>query len=325
MTKELTFDRKKSFILKPLAPYNFDATVFKPAHYPDATKVYEPGKYWFAMRLDNKIYGIKMENLGNARKPKAGVSVFSKSVMPKNEIQKVLDEVVFRFEFNRDISEFCRKFKNDKVLAPFIRKWYGMHGSCAQSLYGLLMIGILLQNTVVKRTVQMTKVMLEKYGVKAAFDGKEVYEFWTPEEMQKIPESSLRELKVGYRAKLFARLSETFVKERIDEFELRKLPPEEVKKRLVKLYGVGPETARILLQEAFHHYDVFDHVAPWQQKIYSKLLFNKKSVPSEEIIKYTKTRWGIWSVLAASYIWEDIFWERKNGKHIEWLEREIRM
>ena len=200
-----------------------------------------------------------------------------------------------------------------------------MHGSCAQDLYGLLMIGIFLQNTVVKRTVQMTKVMLEKYGVKVKFDGKEVYEFWKPEEMVKVPEEELRKLKVGYRAKIFVKLSETFVKEKIDEFELRKLPVKEAKEKLMKLYGIGPETARILLQEALHHYDIFGHVAPWQQKIYSRLLFNEKSVPTEKIIRYVKTNWGEWAALAVSYIWEDIFWQRKQGKKIEWLEKEIRI
>jgi len=119
-------------------------------------------------------------------------------------------------------------------------------------------------------------------------------------------------------------VTETFVKERIDEIELRRLPVEEAKKRLIKLYGVGPETARILLQEALHHYDTFEHVAQWEQKIYSRLLFNKKLVPTEKIIRYVKTHWGEWGALAASYIWEDVFWRRKH-EHIEWLEKEIRL
>ena len=93
----------------------------------------------------------------------------------------------------------------------------------------------------------------------------------------------------------------------------------------MKLYGVGPETARILLQEALHHYDIFEHVAPWQQKIYSRLLFNKELVPTERIIKYIKTNWKERASLAAHYIWEDIFWQRKHGKNIEWLEKEIRL
>lgn len=325
MGKIINLKKKTSVVVKPVGLYNFDPTVFKPAHYPDPLKAYEPGKYWFVLKLDNKIYGIKLVNKGTTKRPKVQVVVFSKAKISKNELKEIINEVSYRFEFQRNISGFFKKFKNDKVLSPFLKKWYGMHGSCAQDLYGLLMIAIFLQNTVIKRSVQMTKVMLEEYGIKVKFDNKLLYYFWKPEEMMKVSEQRLRDLKVGYRAKLFIKVSETFVKEKINEKELRKLPVEEAKQRLLKLYGVGPETARILLVEALHHYDIFGHVAPWQQKIYSRLLFNRKLVPTDKIIKYIKNKWGEWANLAASYIWEDIFWQRKQGKKIEWLEKEIRM
>lgn len=200
-----------------------------------------------------------------------------------------------------------------------------MHGSCADDLYSLLMIGVFLQNTVVRRSVQMTKAMLEKYGIKVKFDDREIFCFWKPEEIMKVSEKELRKLKVGYRAKLFIKLSKSFIDEKIDEFGLRRLSVEDAKEKLIKLYGVGPETARILLVEALHHYDIFDQIAPWQQKIYSRLLFNKKIVPVKRLIKYVKNNWGEWANLAASYIWEDIFWRRKCGEKIEWLEKEIRL
>jgi len=325
MKKIINLKKVFSTTLKPVPPYNFDPTVFKPAHYPDPLKAYEDGKYWFVLRLDNKVYGIKLVNKGKINKPKIQIVIFSKVKLSKDEIKDIIDEVSYRFEFQRDISGFSKKFKNDKVLSPFIKKWYGMHGSCAQDLYGLLMIGIFLQNTVIKRSVQMTKVMLEKYGIEVKFDGKELYYFWKPEKMMNVSEQELRDLRVGYRAKLFVKLSKTFVEEKINEAELRRLPVEQARRRLLTLYGVGPETARILLVEALHHYDIFDHVAPWQQKIYSRLLFNRKLVPTDKIIKYIKNRWGEWANLAASYIWEDIFWQRKQGKKIDWLEKEIRL
>jgi len=315
---------KISITLKPTPPYNFDPTVFKPSYYPDPLGVDEPGKCWFVLRLDNKIYGIKLVNKGTIKQSKVQVVIFSKTKLSRKEVKDIIDELSYRFEFNRDISEFFRKFKNDKTLSPFLKRWYGMHGSCAQDLYGLLMIGIFLQNTVVRRSVQMTKAMLEKYGIKAGFDNKKIYYFWKPEEMMKKSEKELRKLKIGYRAKLFIKTSQSFVKEKINEQELRELTVEQAKEKLLKLYGVGPETVRILLTEALHHY-IFDHVAPWQQKIYSRLLFNKKLVPVNRIIKYVNNKWGKWAHLAASYIWEDIFWQREQGKKIDWLEKEIRL
>lgn len=325
MKREIKLKKKESLLLTAKSPYNFDATIHKPAHYPTKLDVYETGKYWFVLKLKNKIYGIKIENKGNINKPKIKLNIFSNKSLSSKELKEITNELNFRFEFNRDISEFSKKFSKNKILSSFIKKWRGMHGSCAQELYGLLMIGIFLQNTIVKRTVQMTNVMLEKYGTKVLFDNEEVYAFWNPEDLINVPEEELRGLKVGYRAKIFLKLSKTFIDEKIDEFELRNLPVEEAKKKLIKLYGIGPETARILLQEALHHYETFEHVSPWQQKILSKLLFNKKLVSTEKIIKYVNQNWGKWAVLAVSYIWEDIFWQRKNGKTIEWLNKEIRL
>ena len=62
-----------------------------------------------------------------------------------------------------------------------------------------------------------------------------------------------------------------------------------------------------------------------QQKILSKLLFNKELVPVEEIIEYVNSKWGGWSSLAVHYVWEDIFWQRKQGNKIKWLDKEIRL
>jgi len=55
------------------------------------------------------------------------------------------------------------------------------------------------------------------------------------------------------------------------------------------------------------------------------LLFNKKLVSVEKIIKYVNKKWVEWSVLAILYIWEDIFWQREQGKKIGWLENEIKL
>jgi len=325
MKKIIKLNNKSSLEISPIAPYNFDATVFKPSHYPDSLKIYEKGKYWFALKLNDRIYGIKLKDKGTINHPKIKIDIFSNLKLSQEEINNIINELNFRFEFNKDISDFFKKFKNDKILSRFIKKWYGMHSSCSQDLYGLMMISIFLQNTIIKRTVQMTNAMLEKYGTKVRFDKKEVYSFWNPKDMIKVSEEGLRKLKVGYRAKFIKKFSETLVNEKINEYELRNLPLEDIKERLLKLYGVGPETARILLHEVFHDYTLFEHVSPWQQKIYSMLLFKKKLVSPEKIIKYINVNWDGWAALASHYIWEDIFWRRKHGENIEWLEKEIRL
>ena len=133
-------------------------------------------------------------------------------------------------------------------------------------------------------------------------------------------------MKVGYRAKAIKRLDEYFSKGLINETELRSKDRETQRMELLKLYGVGPATVWYLLFDVFHHWDFFNHISSWEQKIYSKLFFNKDTtdpVSVEKLLEYFE-RFGKYKRLAVHYIWEDLWWKRKN-ESIEWLEKEIRL
>lgn len=314
--------KKTSSSLFPKAPFNFDATMHKPSHFPDKLTIYEKGVLWQTIRTDKDICGIKLENAGSISRPQIRLTAFSGSKLTESQMDYIKKELFWRYDLDADLSEFNKNFKNDKFLGNILKKWKGMRVSCAHSLYELLMIGIVLQNATVRRSVQMMNALLERYGTLVEFDGKKIYSLWLPE--KQFSEKELRELKVGYRAKFFIRTSQDFAEKKIDEIALRSFPKEEAKKELMKLFGVGPETARILLFEVLHHYDVFDHIAPWQQKIYSMLFYNKRLVPCERIRKEIVKRYAKYSMLAVHYIWEDIFWKRKKEK-IAWLEKEIRL
>jgi N-glycosylase/DNA lyase len=317
-------ESKKEFFISPTSPFHFDGTFHKPSHYPDKLDDWEPGKYWQAIRIGKRPFGIKIENKGTLMKPKIKVSVFYDKEISEGELEQVKEEIIWRFDLNADLSEFNQLAKSDKRFYPVFKKWLGMRVSSAHSLYELLTIAVLLQNATIRRTVQMTNTLLDKYGTRLKFDNKEIFALWLPEEMVNVSEEELRYLKIGYRAKFIKRLSQDFVERKINERKLRMLDQENAKKELIKLYGVGPETARILLFEFLHHYDVFDHIAPWQQKIYSRLFYKKPLVSNEKIRDDIKKRYGKYSMLAVHYIWEDIFWRRKNEK-IDWLEKEIRL
>ena len=141
--------------------------------------------------------------------------------------------------------------------------------------------------------------------------------------MLKSTEKELRGLKVGYRAKFFMKLTEQFANNEINEFVLRKITKEELRKKMLRLYGIGPASVEYLLFEDFYFLDALTTIPPWEQKIMSRLIFNKKLVSTKKILDFFKKFKG-WEKLAFHYIWEDIFWKRKHN-HIEWLEKEIRL
>jgi len=317
--------RKTSFFLYPRPPYSFDATIYKPSHFPSSDNEWAKGKYWITMLWQGKVLGLKLENKGTNEKPKIKTTVYSEKPLDKNFINGLIPEIKHRFNTESDISGFVKKFKKDKVLSPLIKKWGAMKPVAVNSLYETLIIYIVLQNATVRRTHQMLENLFNKFGKKVKFDQKTLSVFWRPQVIARVDEDELRKLKLGYRAKFLKRISEQFAHSEIDEYKLRQLSKQEVKKEILKLYGIGKASVEYLLFEDFYHYDGLETIPPWEQKILSRIIYNQRLVPAAKILKDAGRWWGEWKKLAVHYIWEDIFWQRKQGKKIDWLEKEIRL
>lgn len=323
MAKIINLKCKTSFILHPKPPYNFDTTVYVPSHFPAPIEIWEPGKFWKTMQFKNRILGIKLENRGTINKPKIKITVFSTSKLSKKLTQLLVEDLIFRYHFNEDLSEFYRKFKKDPLLISVFKKMKGTHGRSFESLYEMIMISIVLQNAVVRRTVQMMNTLLKKYGQKIRFNNKKIYLIWSPLKLARVSEQELKDLKVGYRAKMFIEISKQFVRGGVDEYELREKPLEEIRKELLKLYGIGPASLDNLIGVLGKSQSIRT-IMPWEQKIFSRLLFNKKLVSPNKILKEMEKKYGKWSTFSSYLLFEDLFWRHKK-EAIPWLEEEIRL
>ncbi len=317
MDKVLILNKKESLILEPKAPYNFDANFHKPSHFPSSDNIWEKGKYWITMVWKGKKLGLKFENMGEVDKPKIKIDIYSEKKLSDKFVEELIPELRWRFNFDQDISGF------NLGLNDVLKKWKGMKPIAANSLYETLAIYFVLQNAPVRRSVQMLEKLFDKFGKKVKFDNKILSTFWEPKDMLKSSEQELRDLKLGYRAKFFMRLSEQFVNNEIDEFGFRKLSKKEVKDKALELYGIGPASVENILFEDFYFLDSLETIPPWEQKILSRLLFDEELVPVQKILDFFK-RFKGFEKLAFHYIWEDLFWKRKH-EHIEWLEKEIRL
>lgn len=315
---------KKVITLYPIAPYNFDGTIHKPSHFPSSDNLWEKDNYWITMLWRGQHLGLKFQNRGSVDRPKIKVVIYSKDDLPENYIKDLVKELEWRFNTKSDISEFNKKFREDKYLCPILVRWRGVKPVAANSLYETLVIYIVLQNATVRHSVQMLENLFNKYGQKAEFDGKTFSTFWGPEDLNSVAEQELRDLKLGYRAKFLKRLSSQFANQEINEFQMRSMSKKEIRKEIIKLYGIGPASVEYLLFEDFYKYDALDTIPPWEQKIMSKLLFNKPLVPVEKILQFFRKRYTGWEKLAFHYIWEDLFWKHKK-QPIEWLKKEIRL
>lgn len=313
--------------IKPTYPFLFDQTFFKPAHFPTNDMRWQPGKRWQTMLYRGKKLGTLFENVGTIKKPKIKFSIFSAKKPSPRFLQSIKDEVIWRYNLNLDLSRFYRDIKKDRLLKPIVKRFYGLRPMHPGSLYEYLIIAIVLQNATVRRSVYMMQTLFENYGSLLWFDNQKLYCFWKPKHLTDVNEEKLRRLKMGYRAKSLIEVSCSFANKEISEMELRTKPVEEQEKTLLSLYGIGPASVGYIMFDVFHRWNYLKHISPWEQKIYSKIFFNKnwekELIPIEKMLKHF-SKWDKWKNLTIHYVWEDIFWKKRN-QYIPWLEKLIRL
>ncbi len=326
MSRALQLPHKRVIEIEPTAPFNFDATFHKPDHFPSSDNAWQPGMRWQTMLWQGERLGLKFENRGTIAQPRARLSIWSKTKLDRAFVDGFIAEIIYRYNLHLDLTDFNRRFHADPQLGPIICQWRGMRPFSAGSLYEYLIIAIMLQNCTVRRSVKMMQALYEKYGTRLEYDDRSFYCCWAPEEIHRATEQELRALKVGYRAKSLKRVTAAFVGNALDEIELRNKSRAEQRDALLGLYGIGPASVGYILFDVFHHYEM-DHISPWEQKIYSKLFFNRdpeKPISTDRLMRLFAKRFSGYRLLAVHYIWEDLFWKRQSAK-IDWLEKLIRL
>lgn len=261
--------KKYQIEIIPAKPFNFDATFFKPDHFTTDDHIYEKGVRWQTMNWQGQMLGIKYEDAPAEIK----ITIFSNKDLKTDFIISLKNEIIYRYNLNLDLSEFYKLGKKFEIINNSIKSLYGMRPGHPSSLYEYLIIGIILQNASVRRSIQMFRNLLSTYGSELEFDGKRLLCLWDIGRFTKIDEQKLRDLKIGYRTKSIMRIDQQFSDGLINEFELRNMDLVTQKKTLLSLYGVGPATVWYLLFDVFHHWDVFEHISPWEQKLYSRMFF----------------------------------------------------
>ena len=255
-TKKLTLYKK--VLIKPTASFAFDPTFHKPDHFTvnQGADLWQPGVRWQAINFQGKHLGIKFVNKGKIDKPLLLIEVYAEEELNDSFTKPLVEELKYRFNLDLDLKPFYQFARKDKKLFSVIKKWRGMRPGHPNSLYEYLVIGVVLQNAVVRRSAQMFAALLHHFGYPVEFDSRKPWCFWSAGELTKkgVTEEKLRDLKLGYRAKFILKIDEQFAKGKVNEKQLRKESLERQKGELLKLYGVGPATVWYLLFDVFHRW-----------------------------------------------------------------------
>jgi 3-methyladenine DNA glycosylase/8-oxoguanine DNA glycosylase len=311
--------------ITPTAPFHFDGTVCNPSHFPTANQRWEPHRFWQTLRWGEQTYGVRLVDTGTVERPSVEATVLAQAIPSPETVDSIVGELAWRFDLgSAAVPAFVAQFASDPLVGPAIRRRPGLRPASAYALYEYLVVTVVLQNTVVRRSAAMLQALFEAHGQLVAFDGQTLWSFWPPAAVAAAGETALRALKLGYRAKTLKRQAQQFVSGAVDEQALRQEPDAGVLvARLGAIYGVGPQSAAYLLGECFHRYDRYDYVPPWEAKVFGRLLGRPRATP-DDIRDFLRERYRSAPPLAAHYLWTDLFW-RYRTEPVPWLAELIRL
>jgi len=302
-------------ITKIIPPYDFEPAVTTYNIYP-----------WFAegetlgrvLRLiSGKVVVSTIRSEGTVSVPKLRVSVDGDTAVRPNEVQEIRDVLIWSLLLDVDVGRFQKVLKADPILTAAAGRYQGGRGKVYPSAFEALIGVICAQNTVFKRLYSMMHNLSVRFGQRLTLSGADYYGFPTARDLAAVSEDDLRACKVGYRARVIARLARELVSRQIDLEALKAATTAEAKEFLLTLPGVGPYTANLVLSVGLRRTDVV-HLDSYVRATMSKFYFDGRSPSDDEIEAYARSHWAGFESLAIGLLTTDTHvWSEKLGVKFE--------
>ncbi len=129
--------------------------------------------------------------------------------------------------------------------------------------------------------------------------------FPTATQLASVPESRLRECKLGFRARYLSAAAQEVGAGRLDLEALRGLSTTEARDQLTRLPGVGPKIANCVLLFAYGRQDAFP-VDVWVLRALRQLYFPRRRPKPRTLLRFTETHFGPNAGYAQQYLFHFI-------------------
>ena len=297
-----------AYELTPEPPFDFQLTLRKPAAWSLFTPYerYRNDTIWTATYLQGRLAGIKLASSGTVSRPKIGVRVFLARRATRPQVREMKRELNDAIGASDSLKEFYAMARRDTILRHSIERLRGMHDTSSCTLFSEACLAILLQMAPLKRSDAMMKAFIATYGEVAGFDARGSGRGRRRQRIAGLRAAELaRVCGIGYRAKHIVALARRLEKGTFPSVaQLRRMPAEEARNRLLDLPGIGDYSADIINPHGGFPID------SWSVEVFSKLFFGRMAGHTRDAIEKVKReglrRWGRWAWMAFFYIVQDL-------------------
>lgn len=231
-----------------------------------------------------------------------------------NSTQDFKKTINYYFDLETNYSEYKNKLsKIDEFMKESIEFGSGIR-ILRQDLWECIISFIISANNNIPRIKKIIERISKEYGKKIEFEGKEFYEFPTPEELSKASIEDLRALGTGFRDKRIYNTTKMILNKEVDLDKIIALEnTQDMRNELLKLDGVGPKVADCILLFALKRLDVFP-IDVWVRRVMNDLYIHnevEEKVNKIELQKLAENKFGNLAGMAQQYLF---YWKREENK-----------
>jgi len=303
----LELAHRSRLAITPTAPFDFRLTVKKPAEWSlfNAGEIYEANTLWSATRLRGRLLGLKLHSGGTVEEPRIDVALFTSDRPTDRELTALKEALVTLIGADQDLNDFYDMARKDEILRHTVEDLYGMHDTQTAYLFNSVVLSICLQMAKLDRSMKMMASINRLYGTRVSFDHKEILVEPSAERIARLrPEEFAKKCNLGYRAKYLVGAAKMVARGFPETQQIMIMPPEEAKKKLMELPGVGDYAADIINPHGGFPIDA------WSVDVFGRLFFGREPDNAREAIEAVKEeglrRWGEFAWMAFFYVAQDL-------------------
>lgn len=280
-------------------PFNFSLSAKRELFAPWS---FSRGRLCGGHRLKSgKIVGIVCKMLGTVHEPSLLVKIESEANLTDENRNELVNYLQWSMGLKEDLHSFYQLAQKDPVLARAVNDLYGMR-IFGSTVFRDSIVTICSQNTTFDRAISMINCLVSKLGEKLSVQGRTYMVFPSQRTLANAPIEELRRCKVGYRAKYIKSFATEF--QRVgNEESWKSMETNKLRNMLLKIKGVGPYTADVILLFSFRRYEVM-FIDAFVRKVFQHFFFAGKG-PSDQDILSRSNKWGVYRGLALHYILTD--------------------
>lgn len=302
-----------SLNLKP--PFSYELSMGVWLRHPDEQiDLIKDGEYSRLFRVDGHPALLSIKNTGTTENPSCKVTIEGPDAQSYSEWAKETVKAILNEE--ADVEAFYGHLaKTDTQLFNGIASLRGLKPVQVPTLFETLVFAIVGQQVNVTFAYHCRIALENKYSWKTKVNGVERVCALTPEDLLDATVDELRELKISRnKSKSIIKLAKAFVSgDMLEVKELKKLPEQEIDKKLLSQFGIGPWTVEYAKIRALGFADSLPSGDAGLRAAMERF-YQTDRKPSPEEIEQVGEKWKPFRSWATYYLWTWLGLEEKNKK-----------